>query len=403
MDSINNNSANPYADLTVCFVLLVFSAISPILSIVILGFYASVRGSSRPVIITFCTIGLLYLGYINSSKLVESDLIVYVEQLRVINLYGWQYIFEDQVFYVTARKQEIFYFITVYLISILMGDDAKIFSFAITFLIYLTALVAHLRISRLFGLNNRLIVTTLLLTMFFSLTFVLTTQLIRQYLSMVIFLLGVSYLIEKRIVITAALFVCAVLSHNMIVFLVLLTCFATFLSSMHSRISFSLMFTSSVLIGLVTAFSAIALYVFFGSSRLYAFSNPIPIIFIIKDFIFSIAFFIFAHQQFKYRSQLKEPVALLLVLYLLWSSFLGFLYFFDLFLFQRFYYVQDIFTLVFVVVISTYISKRNALYYYILIVLFALSYFYFRIIHTAWTYELSELQYIFPLYSILRL
>lgn len=157
------------------YISILLFPISPLLALVTSLIKAlsknTVNGFNVLLIIT-CSI----LGLINSFKVIESDLILYLKQFELASKLAY---FEYIIF---NLKDPVYYSLNYFFYNFISGDF-KFFLFFTTFISYYFLLIASFKFAKALGLSNRLSIFILIFTALFPQFFSLSAHLIRQFMA----------------------------------------------------------------------------------------------------------------------------------------------------------------------------------------------------------------------------
>jgi len=196
--------------------------------------------------ILFCLLAL-YLGLINSTKLVQNDLINYVSYFKEVPQHHFlRYIF-------VTRKEPIF-FIYNYLCYYLTGGSIKLYLIITTFISYIFLFVAIYKYYNTIRNKPEIIIFAILIIAFFPQLFSLSAQVIRQFMaaSIMVYAMVLKLINNKKVGIYILL---AIFIHSTTLFFVPLIYF----NALKKRISPKLIII--VLLAALTFFSVLPLII----------------------------------------------------------------------------------------------------------------------------------------------
>lgn len=165
-----------YATGPVVFFSMLFLA-QPFLSFFGLFFYGLITGKKTPKFLIFVALfGACYLGLINTTKLPESDYLIYLQwysaaqKLSIFN-------------FLSQYTREPLYYIYLYTIANIPCSSEQLFVFISTVTSYFVMLIGVIRLNVSLGMRGRLIISIIVFLLFFAPLFSLSAHLMRQFMS----------------------------------------------------------------------------------------------------------------------------------------------------------------------------------------------------------------------------
>jgi len=322
----------------------------------------------------------LFFAFINILKTPESDLYNYIEYYNYLTTMSISDVLNFR--YLNVRDSEVVFKVYVWLLAQL-SNSASLFVFMSTLIMYYLVTLFSISISNLFinkevSKNNVMLMMMIVWCCFVGITFSLTGHVIRQYLSMAIFVLGIQFLFNRRFLAGVIVVILSVLIHNSIVLFLVLLSFSVLFSKYITKVIFFLP-------GLVIAYFLSDYLVLFGGNfqignKLNAMSWIMPLI---DSFL--LALYVYSHWGCRRKKYIMRINAFL-VLYILFLV----LFHQELLISQRLYYFFDIVrSVIGVLLIQRFFYKYNDTFKSILVIPFiavAVVYFLIKYSFSPWDY-----------------
>lgn len=206
----------------ILFSLVIISSIFfPFLSIFFLLIIISNKYKFINNIIYFIFISILIL--INSSKFFENDVVWYYDHyIWLMNNSIFNY-FGNVITGVFAKPSEPLYYILFKIVGIFLGESKVGFLVIFTLIPYIFMTFAIKKIFKINGVNKEFFISGLVLVLSLGLTFTLSVHLMRQFMAEVVFLLAIACFFEKKYILTIFLTLCAFLTHNSILYIIVVS------------------------------------------------------------------------------------------------------------------------------------------------------------------------------------
>lgn len=177
--------------LNVLFLIILIYPISPFFSFLWLLLYNSSTKITNGQIQLFSLFGALIIGYINSNKVVEGDLLNYYSLYESAESHGF-------LEYVLIYGKDFFFTTLTYLLNIFTKGDFKTYIFFLTASATFILLKGILKLTAASNLNKQSSFFVIALTLLFFQIFEYSGHLIRQYISICIMFYGLGLYFEKK-------------------------------------------------------------------------------------------------------------------------------------------------------------------------------------------------------------
>jgi hypothetical protein len=395
-----NNTSTVQSNLILLFIALstaLFSMFLPLLilfslSVIFLAIDNKGRSFVRLSILFMC----LIFALINILKMPESDLNNYVEYYNQLSSMSF-YTALDFV-YQNIRLSEIIFRMYFWLMAQL-STSISLLIFISTVVIYYIVTFFSLYVSRFYtdnfkSKNNVILLLSIIWCCYVGITFSLTGHVIRQYLSVVVFLLGILFLFDRKIFLGVMITMLAGLVHNAIFLFPILLLFTVVFSK---HITKPIIFIPCLIVAYFLSDYLALLQEYFpsiiGRGSLEGWSSSL--VFLDGLFLIVYGYLYRNHHRKKYISYINAFLIFFVLFLILFHQ--------ESLIFQRYYYFFDVIrSVIGVLIISKLFSKFDSASQSMLIVpfvVFSISIFLFRYDGSPWDYGSNYSSIIFIDYN----